>query len=313
MQHPALKVCYGLESHPLRIGHIAMPCFILNNKQAVLLRSGVQKALGYDGRSEKWLMDIVTHIHKFVPVVSLVAAAENPIVFEIVSPDGIIHTSEGISPETFLDLCEVLVTAKKEGYLSVSQLKFSKTAAVLLDTLSETNFNELIEESTGLKFFRERSIEHLQTFLWELFNDDAVLWTRTFPHDFFLALFEIHGSEWTDMDNHPQHMGKIVHEVVFSRIPDDLMETLRLKKPLRSYKRQRNRRQDLEHPELKIYISNILSLFQAAGRNWNIFLQLLNRSYPKNTNFVSTFPLVPDPALKKEDMSSFNKNLIKMS
>jgi len=307
-----LKVSYGLEAYPLRIGDISIPCFILNDSKAVLLIGGIQKALGYQGRSEKWLLYLLHHINKFISIDELLQQVENPVQFQLIPRERPILKAEGLYSKTFLDVCNTIVIAKKQGYLNIHQLNYSKSAEIMLNDLSQSNIDVLIDESTGFKFFRERSIDQLQQFLWDIFEDDAILWMKTIPPSFFSTLFEVHGFDWQDLANNTQNIAKIIYEIVFSRIPDPLLTTLRQERPRRIYKKKNNKPEHMSHPELTIYILNVLSLIKVAKQNRNIFMRLLNKSYPKNATFAAAFPLRKNPS-KDETLSSFNQILIKMS
>ena len=51
------------------------------------------------------------------------------------------------------------------------------------------------------------------------------------------------------------------------------------------------------HPELENHIMSVMSLINVAARNRNIFLQLLNRTYPKSTHYAT------------KDLSFFDKSV----
>ena len=307
-------ITFGSEKLPLRILKIELPCFILSNKQHVITKYGLQKALGYDGKSETWLIDFLKDIHKFNPLTTeLLNNIENPILFEIKRRDGLNYTVEGIDSIAFLEACKAISIAKKDGYLNVNQLRFSKSVDTILAVANESNINNLIDVATGFEFFKENAKDQLQRFLVENTGDTSFQWVKTFPDAFFEVLYEMQETDWISSNQKPQGIGKTIHEIVFSRIPNDLLEELRIGKPKRTYKRKGDKIQDIQHPKLKEYIISILSLLKASGYNWNIFQQLLNRAHPKNSSFTTKFPQFPEDAGKPKELSAFNKTLLKIT
>lgn len=51
-----LSIQFGSRSKPLKITNIHLYCYILENKQKVITGDSVQKFLGYEGKSENWLL-----------------------------------------------------------------------------------------------------------------------------------------------------------------------------------------------------------------------------------------------------------------
>lgn len=305
----AHQILFGSDKRPLHLAHAEIACFILDNQRRVCSLSGLQKALGYDGKSENWLKDLLIQMHRFIPADELVEALGNAPVFE----NDTAQKNTGVPGELLLGICQQLVLAKKEGFLSVSQLKYAKSAEMLIENLTAERLESMIDDASGFLFFKENAIERFSRFLSTELDDAAFEWTRTFPDAFFKKVFELHHYDWADLQNNPKPVGKIFYDVVFSRIPNNLLEEIRSTKPKRNYHRKNYLPQDNQHPVLKEYISHVLSLVNAAADNWNIFLQLLNRSHPKNNAFTTKFPIIVTAASKPERLSTFNQILKGMS
>lgn len=302
------QILYGSESLPLRIGNIEIPCYIIENVGAVFTRDGFQQALGYDGKSSAWLYDFLGSINKFYPIPGILFEAyEQPIAFEIRRADGTSAVMEGIIPETLEMTCITIINAKKDGYLSVGQLKHAKAAEKIINYALDNNLHRDVEVATGFVFLKETGKKHLQQMLIDNNGEMLYQWTKTLPDAFFEKMLDLHGLHWTDLRKKPAEVAKILHETVFSRLPETLVETLRTEMPKRAYK-SKNRLSDNEHPELKIYIAEVLSLLKAAADNWPIFMQLLNRIHPTNS--------IPEPVMMAqqkipENLSILDSNLAK--
>ena len=302
-----LTVAYGSDLLPLRIGIVELPCFILENKQSIFTIHGLQKALGYDGKSEDWLFDFLSSINKFYPVSGdLFDAYENPILFELKRANSTVSEEKGILPQTLILTCETIQNAKKDGYLHVSQLKYAKAALVLVNYFYNHDAEQAIAEASGLNFAKETGKMFLQNYFLKNGGSGVYYWTSALRDAFWEKLFEIKGWHWGDLRENPKAVALVLHEVVFSRLTDHLTEVLHSNKPKRSY-RTKNPAPDNEHPELRLFISEILSLLKAAAGNWTIFLQLMNRVYPKNGQDLN----IPNHQLATPVSSTLDLNLKK--
>jgi hypothetical protein len=288
-------VAYGTESQSLRIGTLELPCFILNDKREVFSINGLQKALGYDGKSEDWLFDLLSSINKFYPVPGqLFEAYENPVLFEIRRVDGTNFIGKGIPPEVLISTCQTIQNAKNDGYLNLSQLKHAKAAAIIAHYFSEHDIQQAIAQATGLNFIKESGKAYLQEYLLKNIDDAMYQWVEALRDAFWEKMLGIQGMDWTDLRDQPKNAADMVQEVVFSRLTDHLSNIMRTNKPKRTYRRKGYKVQDIEHAELGIYISEVLSLLKAANDNWTIFIQLLNRIYPKNNSADLKLPEIKE-------------------
>lgn len=306
------KCLYGSEKTILKIGNVEIGCFIIEHKQCVLHKRDVIRALGYEGKSENWLADILHTINKFSPLPNeILTNWENPLKILIENSSLRTQVLEGIFTHLFLEVCQVLTLAEKEGYLNVNQLKYAKAAARILSYCKDQDIDELIFEVTGYNLYKYHTKEHLLQFLNSPVKDDSLLWIRTFPDSIFEVFLEIHQLDWKNLYENPQVFGNIILEVVFNRISTDLLTKLRIQKPKRDYRRNNKQCQD-QLPELKIYLSEVCSLLETAGRNWNIFLLLLNRRHPKRVDFGNKLPAVSKNSQNKAiPLSLFNTALKK--
>ncbi len=283
------QIAYGSDQLPLRIGTLELPCFILTDKNAVFTRSGVQKALGYDGKSRDWLFDLLSSINKFYPVSgALFEALEKPIVF--FASDNPEATLEGFSPDTVVNAFRTIVNAKKDGYIGVGQLRHAKAAAAMLAFFEKHPAQPAVEEATGLHFLKDAGKSHLRDRLVHLTGDAAYQWIPTLRDDFWDKIFEIHALDWHSLRTDPEIIAGLLHESVFSRLTSSLSETLRMQIPKRAYRRAGKPAISTEHPELRAFLSELLSLLNASANNWTIFLQLLNRIYPKTNPTTLAWP-----------------------
>ena len=105
-------------------------------------------------------------------------------------------------------------------------------------------------------------------------------------------------------------MSAFINDIIFQRIEDNLVEELDLKKPTRSYKTKNNIEKDNQNPKLREYSIVLLTLAKASAYNWPIFMQLLNKTYPKKINRAEIL-FTQSEVNKPKLYSKFNENLIR--
>jgi len=302
-----LYTIFGSESTLVTLGADKIPCFILNNGQHLLSKKGITKALGYDGKSNSWIIDLLESIGKFRSLPEILSERTFIVLFEIRSTTALkIH--EGIGPEAFIEICKLLVDAKNEGYLNISQLKFAKAAEKVLGAVNDKTISLSIEEATGFLFHKTQCKTMLQHFFDNSFDDASLAWVKTFPDSFYKMILEAHQRNWQILKEEPHAIGKIIFDIVYSRMPQELIVKLRNTPPKRTYKRKNYVAQELVDPDLREYLNLIASLLETSGNNWNIFLRLIDRRFPKNPAFTVKFPIISTP--KKTELSLFNQRLL---
>ena len=313
MRSNSIKVAYGSTNLPLNIGGTKIACFILDDMKHVFPINGVQNLFGYEGRSEIWLLKILQNIAKLTIIPKeLLTAFEDPFGIEISAYDGNLTHTKGIDSIVFIKTCETFIDAKNNGLLGANVIKISKIAEQILNNADYQSINEMIATATGYNTFKDVVKLQLQKYMQTQLKDNAALWLKTIPDHFYNVLFAIHNEDWSKTKAQPHIIGKLLYDIIFSRISAPLLQDLNTNKPKRNYKRKNNLIQNNEHPELKKHIEDILSLLKTSGNNWFIFMQLLNRTfqiqdhYDSRLRFESSSP-------KNEPLSVFNSSLKKLT
>lgn len=307
-----LTLRFGQKESPLILGAISLNCYILVNNKRILTISSIQKALGYDGKSENWVTEFIDKLNTFFPIDSdLVAAFRNAILIEINDIKGkrtsVVSTIES---HHLIKLCQVIIKAKEEGFLNIAQLKYAKAALLIVKTIEKTSIVDLIDQVTGFTRHKIVTLEHFVTLLKNQQNDTAVDWIKTIPIDFIEAILEANHLSWEDVQGKPSALVDLLNEIIFSRIENDALDAIRKSKPKRAYTRKNNKKQEIEHPRLKEYILILNSLLKASGKNWNILIQLLNKTYPKQNNCKIIFIENKEETVPYADFNTKLKTII---
>lgn len=308
----SLNPIYGHPEKTLQLGSSNLNCYILENKLRVISISSIQKALGYEGPFSNWLLEILTEIHTYFPIPNdILACFENPIhiIFKGFSNQNI--GIRVIDATLFTATCQIIQNAKKEGLLNKKQNKIAKKAALILQYLDNTTIEHLIDEATGFNIYKVKVLEKYTTLIKNQKEEAAIIWIKTIPYSFIEDLLAMNSLAWDDIEYLSEKFGSIFNEIIFSRINETLLEDLRTSKPKRSYQRKPGLIQELEHPELKKIITVLQSIVKVSGYQWAIYIQLLNKIFPKLNN--SNLSFEDNEVLKKIiPLSDFNTSLKKI-
>jgi hypothetical protein len=77
------------------------------------------------------------------------------------------------------------------------------------------------------------------------------------------------------------------------------------------YRKGNNLEKYLENTKLSAYILSVLALINASGRNKTIFEQLLNKSFPKQSDAKILAADKKKPSTESVKLAAFNENLKK--
>ena len=308
-----LKIAYGSSKLPLKIGGLELPCYILSDNQHVLPITGIQKLLGYDGKSETWLLNILISISKFVEIPEkLLKAYEKPFKIDINPTKTNIEILKAIPSTALLETCQTIVDAKNNGLLGANLIKISKPAALMIEQTKYKNIDALIDVATGYQTYKTQVLLSFEQYMQRQLEDEAVFWLKTIADDFYFALFKIHNQDWNLMKTSPEFMGSLIYDLIFCRINTEILSELRAKTPKRAYLRKGNQAQNNENLKLKGYIDALMALLKTSEHNWFIFLQLLQRTYPIQNHYDRKVRF-KKPLPKQEPLSNFNKYLKKLT
>src|ERR1700722_2691812 len=116
------EVIHGSEDHPLTIGDIKIPCYVLDDETRVLSQRGLQTGIGmsisggsFGEQRMAGFIDILGQ--KGIDVKDLPSRIRNPIRFKL--PGG--GRSFGFEATILADICDVVLAARKAGVLHRQQ------------------------------------------------------------------------------------------------------------------------------------------------------------------------------------------------
>ncbi len=293
MSKKPLKVIAGAPDHPLVIGDIEIPCYVLEDETRVLSQQGFLTAIGRARKARAGQKDRVDNLPTFLsannlkPYVSSdLIGSTTPIPFK---PSHGGSTGYGYRAELLPQVCEVYLRARDAGALGKNQLHIAEQADILIRALATVGVIALVDEATGYQRIRvERA---LATILEKFIAKELQPWTKTFPYEFYEQIFRLKG--WNGPHGHKRSpiIGAMTNDLVYARLAPAILDELRRKNPKnRSGNRIHRHHQwfttEPGHPKLKEHLAAVIALMRASP-NWIAFQRNMARSLPKqNEQFM---------------------------
>ena len=192
-----LKVIAGAPDRPLVIGEIAIPCYVLEGEARVLSQRGLQSSIGLGtggGKRQIGAPRLAEFVGLFarkgIDIHNLAARLEMPIKFQ---PPGGGRTAYGYPATLLVDLCNMVLEARKQGTLLTRQQRIAERCELLIRGFATVGIIALVDEATGYQAIRARRA--LATILEQFIAKALQPWTRTFPYEFYAQIFRLKG--WT--------------------------------------------------------------------------------------------------------------------
>ncbi len=292
-----LKVIAGTPDHPLVIGDIEIPAYVLEDETRVLSQGGFLQAIGRSRTPKAGTGGGVDDLPAFLNASNLkshlsqirAGVSTTPIPFQM--PHG--RKGYGYKAELLPDVCSVYLEARAAGMLLPSQQHIAIRAEILLRGLATIGIIGLVDEATGYE--RIRGERALAKILERFIAAELQPWTRTFPYTFYEQIFRLKGWGSAEGMPRPSVIGHYTNDFVYDRIAPGVLNELRSLNPVLPQGWRRNRHHqwftpEFGNPKLKEHIEGVTALMRAAA-GWDSFKHSLDRAYPK---LDSTIPLAED-------------------
>lgn len=292
---------YGSDETFIEIGDFKIPCYVLDNGLRVLSQRGMLKALGMSsgtggGKGADRLASFIEG-NRIKDLINsdLRARMEKPVKFTVTGT-----VTHGFIAEILQQVVRGVAKAYLQGKLLKQQEHIGKNAEILDDAFSKVGLIALIDEATGYQKDVNRAKDELRQLLAKFIREEVGKWVKTFPDDFFEAIFKMKGWTWVGIkkSKKPQVIGHYINDIIYSRLAPAALEELRRKNPVvpetgkRRHKHHSWLTEDIGNPQLQQHFTGVLALARASNFNWNIFNRMLDRSYPK---FAQTLEILfPD-------------------
>lgn len=286
----------------LPIPNFPISCAVLDDGTRVLVDRSVSTALGVKGGGAYWakkrnpengalLPEYISakYLQKYISE-EVKIKLSNPITY--ITKSG--KENEGIPAESLLDICDIWIHAAENGALSNSQSIIAKNAQLLIRGFAAVGIIALVDEATG--FQDERTKDALAKILEEFLLRENKPYIGAFPIEFYKQIYRLNNWPWNpNTSKRPGVIGKWTNDIIYERLAPGALEQMKVRNPItkpgiRKYKHFQFLTDEVGDPALKALFDGITAL-QRASPNWNTFLRLLERAYPKfGDNLKLDFP-----------------------
>jgi hypothetical protein len=281
------RATHGSDDHPIRIGDIEIPCYVLEDETRVLSLRGMLSSLNMSlGRASTRREDRLTSfltgnaISPFVPK-ALTAMIEEPIRFH---PPGGGSSAYGYPATILADICDVVLSARKAGALLKQQEHIAERCEILVRGFARVGIIALVDEATG--FQRDRAKDSLSRILEAFIAKELQPWLRTFPADFYHEMFRLRGLEYPkDTVQRPRYFGLLTNDVVYDRLAPGVLNELRKVNPKDEAGRRRHKNfqwltNNVGYPKLREHLGAVIATMKLSG-DWYDFKAKLDKNYPR--------------------------------
>lgn len=291
MENKVLRAKYGSDKTPLQLGELSIPCYVLEDGTRVFSGRGIQKILGSTATSGKWLEKFVNSDEispylavKKTGILSVLDKLSNPIKFYRNSAGGSQSETYGYEVTLLIDICDAIISSSETGKFNDKSI--IKNANIIIRAVAKVGIIALVDEATGYDKEKKRAKDELQKFLKQFLSDEASKWVKTFEDSFFEMIYKMRGWNWNMTNKRPGVVGQWINNIVYERIAPLTLSTLNEKNPKneKGYRKDKHHQfftEDIGKPKLKEYLASVEALGRASNYNWDIFMELLDRAFPK--------------------------------
>ncbi len=276
------KATHGDPAHPLVIGDMEVPCYVLDDKRRVLVQRGVMDALdmkqGTAGRGGGDRIAKFAATKAINPFVSneLAEVINNPIIFQTT------HGSRayGYEATVLADICDAVLEARQKGALHHQQTHIAVRCEALVRAFAKVGIIALVDEATGFQYDRPR--RDLEEQLKKFLSESLRRWVRTFPANYFKHLCRLRGVELRPDMRLPQYFGHLTNNLVYRRIAPGLLVRLKERRSERgSAGNKLNQWLSLEVgvPELLLHLGTVITVMK-QHTNYEEFERALEQVAP---------------------------------
>lgn len=291
---PVLLATHGAADHPLQIGDIAIPCYVLEDEKRVLSQRGLQGGIGMSGSGgsrtgeQRLAVFFESLASKGIEIKDLSVRIRSPIRFRA---PGIGKVTYGYEATILADICDVILAARKAGVLQKQQDHIAEQCEILVRGFARVGIIALVDEATG--FQQDRAKDALARILEAFIAQELQPWVKTFPNDFYRELFRLRGLEFpNDSVKRPQYFGSLTNDIVYKRIAPHVLAELKkvtkrdeVGRPTHKYFQRLTT--NVGYPKLREHLGSVVTIMKLS-KDYPDFLEKLNIIHPP---FNETLPL----------------------
>ena len=277
----------GSPDHPIMVGGIEVPCYVLADERRVIATNGVLDAMemARGGAMIKGMhrVELFAAQDRLSPFVSkeLLGRTANPIRFRVGN-----NTAHGYEADVLIDLAEAVIAADKAGALQKQQIAIAHRCKIITSSLTRIGLIALIDEATGYQ--KRRDSQELQKILSAYILPEHRSWLQVVPDEFTDEIYRVYGWERKAQNRGPRYAGKLIRQLVYEKMPKPILPALDEQNPSEKGQRKLKHhqfltpKQGLDH--FRSQIITIMTLLRIS-MNKQEFKAHLRRLYSAQTEF----------------------------
>lgn len=278
------KATHGSSDHPLRIGDIELPCYVLEDGTRILSQRGVMSGIGISRGSTRDSSDRLTALMESPALQGFVSphvldAIRGPIKFIHSAGGGVAY---GYPATILAEICDAVLEARKAKKLPPRQIKVAEQAEILLRGFARVGIIALIDEATGYQ--KDRAKDALAQILEAFVAKELQPYVRTFPADYYEQLFRLRGLPYPPerAQYRPQYFGVLTNDIVYKRLAPGLLSELKKENSKSSKKGRLFQRltPDMGHPKLREHLASTVTIMKLS-KDYADFIDKMNRIHPR--------------------------------
>lgn len=280
------EVTHGSDDHPLRIGEIEIPCYVLEDDTRVLSQRGLQTGIGMSmsggtGGAHRLAQFIETLADRGVDCRDLAMRIRNPILFRRKSGGAVVY---GYEATILADICDTVLAARKKGLFTPNQMHIAEQCEILVRGFARVGIIALVDEATGYQ--RDRTRDALARILEAFIEKELQPWVRTFPADFYQEMFRLRGLPYDAASvKRPPYFGHLTNDIVYDRLAPAVLDELKLRIPRNEEGRPTAKfsqllTRNVGYPKLREHLGAVVATMKLSA-NWPDFHAKLDRNYPR--------------------------------
>lgn len=284
------------------IGDIKIPCAVLDNGKRVISETGLANAI-LGTRSGASIRLKKAHEEAGAPMPVFIAP-------KMLKP--FIHAdlmTGALSPIQYTDkyrminafdanllpaVCDIWLKAREAGALQKQQLDKAQKAEILMRGLAHVGIIALVDEATGYQ--AERDKDGLQKFLALYLSEERLKWAKMFPDEYYKQLFRLRGWTYSPMSvKRPKLVGKLTNQLVYKKLPANVIEDLRRLNPVKNKKTWRREATHVQHlskdigqKDLRDHLLQLITVMRVS-RNWDAFKRNFAQAFPTPGTQIEMF------------------------
>lgn len=279
----------------VKIGDIAIPCYVLEDGTRLISHRGLQKSLGLvvSGGAQ--------NTAKFVGGVESKVASDNNLTARISEPIEFIppnfgRSAFGYEATVLADICELILSARQAGVVSGPRMdRIATQCEILVRGFARVGIIALVDEATGYQ--EDRGRKELQKILEKYISKELARWVKTFPNEFYEEMYRLRSWKYdSTTTKRPGCVAYFTIDLTYDRLAPDLVSELKERTPRNEKGRLKNKlfqwlSTGYGHPRLRQQLEGVMVLMKVS-RSWDEFYYRLNQIYPK----LNQTAMLPIPA-----------------